>query len=393
MNILILGAAYSSNLGDGVICESTAYLLRKIYPDAVITIKDLINRTRIDHSIPPTGLRGIKKAALKNQVKIAAVRWLHYDRIYRNYSQHLRSISDYTREVCSQDVDLVVVAGGQLFMDRYALYLAHYVQEFSRKQIPVCINACGTGPLYSPSIRRLLKKALLDENVRSVSCRDNTKQMNALCGTEDYVKPAADPALWADTCYGITAASSDTVGLGIMFAPNLSQKKLLRFWTKLIEELDARKIRWKFFVNGAGTDILFAKEVFSQLPAEEGEFASHFAPVPDQPEDLVRMLSGFRSIISFRLHSHIIAAALGIPSVALTWDEKLPQFFRSIHHPERCLTIDTDVSCILSSLSRAEEEGVDSALIRRQREAAFQQLSGALNGSTVVTVHGNLPYD
>ena len=39
--------------------------------------------------------------------------------------------------------------------------------------------------------------------------------------------------------------------------------------------------------------------------------------------DFLNEISCFDRLISFRLHSHILAFALGIPSVAIKWDEKI----------------------------------------------------------------------
>ena len=46
MKILVMGAFNSCNLGDGVICECAAELLRQRYPAAQIEIRDLLNRDR-----------------------------------------------------------------------------------------------------------------------------------------------------------------------------------------------------------------------------------------------------------------------------------------------------------------------------------------------------------
>lgn len=41
MNILLIGEAYSENLGDGIICETVANLIRKEYPDCTIVVADI----------------------------------------------------------------------------------------------------------------------------------------------------------------------------------------------------------------------------------------------------------------------------------------------------------------------------------------------------------------
>ena len=42
-------------------------------------------------------------------------------------------------------------------------------------------------------------------------------------------------------------------------------------------------------------------------------------------------------MIAYRLHASITAFALGIPSVGLSWNFKVPEFYREIGYPERAI--------------------------------------------------------
>ena len=44
MKILVLGAYHSPNLGDPVICDCVADILRRRYPEAEVCCHDLVNR-------------------------------------------------------------------------------------------------------------------------------------------------------------------------------------------------------------------------------------------------------------------------------------------------------------------------------------------------------------
>ena len=79
------------------------------------------------------------------------------------------------------------------------------------------------------------------------------------------------------------------------------------------------------------------------------------------------MLAGFQSIISFRLHSHIIAASLDIPSVGVVWDDKLRFFFQKTGHEERCCTVSDKPETVLKKLQIAENEGYDRLLLEKQK--------------------------
>ena len=91
-------------------------------------------------------------------------------------------------------------------------------------------------------------------------------------------------------------------------------------------------------------------------------------PVPKRPDELVAMIAGFKSIVSFRLHSHIIAAALDVPSIALVWDGKLRFYFEKIGHGERCMTVDADPDEVIKRLDRAETEGYDRRMIEDRKK-------------------------
>lgn len=93
---------------------------------------------------------------------------------------------------------------------------------------------------------------------------------------------------------------------------------------------------------------------------------------------LVKTISRFQSIISFRLHSHIIAASLGIPSVAVVWDDKVRGFFGKIGHPERCCTLLDGPEKILNKLEKARQQGVDCKLIAEQSRSSAKWLKKAI---------------
>ncbi len=379
MNILILGAYYSPNLGDGVICECAAHMVRKIYPEANILIYDLKNRTSYKHSYPSDLEQRLKEDRRKDQLRRFVTKYLHWDKIRDHHYYALNRDRSYVEEVCALDVDKVVIAGGQLFMGRYGIFLSEYVKAFAARNIPVYINGCGVGHNHnnSPAVTKLLADALTNDICKYVSCRDDTEYMNRLILNKREILSTFDPAVWTDETYRIThtAEGRGIIGLGIMYAPHLPQKKLLNFWTRMVEVLEEKHLPWSFFTNGAGADEWYARQVFSKLPASVGSFEEHFTQVPQKPCDLVQMLDGFKGIISFRLHSHIISASIGVPSVAITWDQKVPVFFEKIEYPERCFTIDDSVEQILTAFENAVETGYKKELLEYQKEFCYRQLA------------------
>lgn len=370
MKLLVLGAYDSCNLGDGIICRCTAALIQKRFPTAEVEIRDLLRRDRRMPKAEPSP-EALKKRWFYEKARSLASR-AGIDRVLRNEQARVESYRTYIQSVCAEDYDAVIFAGGQLLMDRYALFLEQYVHAFAKRQIPVLFNACGVGPMDSRGIYPRLKAVLQSPSVGFLSCRDHVALINERFSPHVAARFAADPALWTGEVFGIQRNASDTVGLGMMYPWGMDVNRVVRFWRKLIVELDRRNTSWRIFTNGDPADIAFAKIVLN------GSGEEKICARDTEPEGLVRTIGQFRSIISFRLHSHIVACALDIPSVAMVWDDKLPIFFDALRHKERCLTVRESPECVLSALTQAEAEGYDRQRVQDLAEASRTLLLQAL---------------
>lgn len=361
MNILVLGWYYASNLGDAVLTDCTAKLLCQKYPDANIVVRDLIGRQDFSRGGNAT-LRG-KLFRLLAQLD-------------RNGSYANRHRDDLDRTAAG-NWDAVVFAGGQVFMDSLAIYVSYLTEQFAQRQIPVFFHACGMGPSYHKPIRRKLAQALNLPNVKYLSCRDDVARLHGLCGNKKAVF-AADSALWADRVFGVAAhANRKTLGLGVIDPGSLPNRQVVKFYVNLIQELESRRIPWKLFANGAEADTAFARRLLKQMP--NFPETQYLCPAPQSPKELVELIASFDSLISFRLHSHLIAASLGIPTVGIAWDDKVRFFFQSIGHEERCKTLDDAPDGVLDGLAQAIEDPCDRKLLHSLRETSRQQLWNAMD--------------
>lgn len=376
MKILVIGCYYSLNLGDGVICDCAAAMLRRHFPMAQVVIRDIGGHTAFpERSSVPRSQLFLRRG--KQLLRIGATR-MGWNRQLRHVLRNLEPVMPALERLGSEECDLVVFAGGQLWMDSLALYVQTLVDRFAARKIPVFFNACGTGPSWSREVRQRLAQALNCPAVRYVSCRDNTALVNTWCG-RDAAVPAADPALWADQVYGIPKdPGAAAVGLGIMWAGSMPLAASFAFWRRLIRRMEREHIPWKLFTNGSEWDMAFAQLVLRSLPELKGPEEAYLCPAPKSPEELVGLIAGFRSLISFRLHSHIIACSLDIPTVGLVWDDKLRFFFEKIGRPERCLSVHATPGQVLRALKQAEQIRCDREAICAQREASARQLLDAL---------------
>lgn len=369
MRILVLGSYFSNNLGDGVICECVAKRLQYHFPDAQIKIMDLKSR---DSFCPAREepMKAARERENRSQLRRIATR-LGWDKMYAHECNMIRQERAHFEKLARQECDAVVFAGGQMFMDSYALRLENVVKTFSQRETPLLFNACGVGPSCSVHIRDRLSQALSDPWVKMISSRDDAELVNRkYLAAERQAIVTYDPALWSGEVYQTVRRQSGVVGLGIMYPSHVNFRAACRFWKRLITELESRGTKWKMFVNGSGTDLAFARYVHSLIPGLNRPFEDCIAPVPGEPQALVELIAGFESIISFRLHSHIIAASLDIPSVAMVWDNKLPFFFEKIGHPERCCTVADSPQKVLKKLVTAKSEGYDRELLKEQKQFA-----------------------
>ncbi|MCI6731552.1 MAG: polysaccharide pyruvyl transferase family protein [Lachnospiraceae bacterium] len=377
MKILVLGSYYSPNLGDGVICICTAEKLRQMFPAAEVIIEDVLDRKEFDPGIE-NKIEFLKKRRNRQKLREIATKYFHWDKVFSSHQFGLQANWEHIEQIGNQSWDIVVFAGGQLFMDSYGLIVAEYLEYFNKQNTPVFFHAMGTGPSDSKKIQDILKNALTLDCVKMISSRDNVDKIRTVY--KQQAKVTFDPALDSSNVFQITKKKdADTIGLGMMFTNSISTEKAVKFWIELIRELNRQGHKWKIFVNGSLSDVAFARYVVSVMPELKKPLEAYMVSVPGTPDELIKTVSQFRSLISFRLHSHIIAASLDIPSIAVVWDEKLNFFMEKIGCKERCCQVTEKPVQILEKLSSAEKQGYDREFLEKQVQYADCLLKKKIN--------------
>lgn len=351
-NILLVGEYHSTNLGDNVLCHCTKSILAKYIPnDCSFFWLDLTYGDR-----------------LTNSKKIVYI-ILHFCSFLfpSSFIQKVRSfyitkcvMLEFSKMKKKMSIDLIIFAGGQIFMDYFAPQVYHIVMNAKKDNIPVVFNACGSGRNTKES-KRLFTKALSQNNVKKITVRDGVFMMKSL--TSMQVKQIPDWAILASDVYHVVKSNSDTIGLGVIdpIVYNLnnnvyvSEDDFFVFWKRVIFLLDEKQQKWQLFVNGSTGDYCFANRLIEYLGLKD--FNKILAPCPKSGKELVSLISSYKSIISFRLHSHIISYSLGIPTVGIVWDDKLIEFARLIHSEDRFSRIeDFDYSKLISMLEINSKE-------------------------------------
>ena len=389
MKILVIGYYYSMNLGDTVICDCVASWLRETFPFDEIVIRDIWGRSQYSGS-PDVSMQMIDKQRLRVRVRSWVTQHTPYDSQLKHERYVLSKYGDAMQKIANEPCDMVVFAGGQLLTDLMSHELSFYINAFDKRHIPVFLHALGTGPCNSKNLKSELTEALRRPSVVYLSVRDHLQAVNERyfginAGMSENTDTrrflfSADPGLWADHVYHAEKIrKTDTIGLGIMYPGNIPTGTAVRFWKKLIYLLNKNNIQWQIFTNGDNRDQLFASYVLDQLPFMTGEEKSKISAPPASPEELVRKIGRYRGIISFRLHSHIIAASMNVPSVAILWDDKLREFFRLFGCEENCFSVSDSAEKVLEALSAAVYKGWPMEKVHEMREESREMLEQAIN--------------
>ncbi len=237
-----------------------------------------------------------------------------------------------------KNADLIVFCGGGL-IKFHRQNLHYFVDDITRyavkHKIPVIMNAVGIEG-YDPGDPEcmILKEALNRNCFRMITTRDDIKSLTGDYIVNPRIETAAvcDPAFWVRETFGTERSSgadisgARRIGLNIIrpdifreYMYPVSAGEIGRLYDGLIRELTGRGFQAELFSNGTPADNEFAEWFYSVYPGyrETVPFT-----VPENTEDFVRLIAGYDRLVAARLHSAIIATALGIPSISLVWNRK-----------------------------------------------------------------------
>lgn len=243
--------------------------------------------------------------------------------------------------------DAVAFAGGILKVtnEKFFVYIPEILRMANSCGVPAFLNGISVEQYYADNpASQELRDALNLPCVKGISVRDDmeTLKRDYITNSNIVVRSVYDAAIWTRKTYedilSPTAIRDNAViGLGItrdkLFPdygnPQIDKAFLLDFWKDLTARLEADGYRWVLFTNGDTYDERFCREVLEYIGHGEK------LPAPYDGGDLVKMISRFRCVIGPRMHSNIIAYALGIPSVGFIWNQKLRFWGKKIGFPER----------------------------------------------------------
>ncbi|WP_169253039.1 polysaccharide pyruvyl transferase family protein [Brevibacterium sp. 'Marine'] len=343
--ILVLTNRDSDNVGDQIIEASVISLLKTVAVNLGLKPEKVVIRSRA--------------ASL----------------ISRKYISTLdESLLEPARRAISR-ADVVIFGGAPLFNYRYQTFYLRTIRTVeiaAEYDVPVLFSSIGIEPYSAENPRsQQLKKALALSVVKQITTRDDLESAKRYVeGTDISTALVSDPAVFADTVLGIESRvgpSSETkarrrIGLVVtragIFKDNgidFDEAAQRRFWLDVIADLEARGDDYHLFTTGHFTDEIF----LDSLVRHHGVSGKKATVIVNSPEELVAELEQCDGVIAYRLHASITSFALGIPSIGLNWNFKVPDFYRSMGYPERALDhSDWNSKTVLLALDTAMSEGV-----------------------------------
>ncbi|MDO5343403.1 MAG: polysaccharide pyruvyl transferase family protein [Candidatus Saccharibacteria bacterium] len=368
-NILLVGERYSTNLGDGVIYQTVERMIRADIPDAVIHGLDLSGR--VTYSDDTDWLLSFSDALIAKYISSDIAR-------ARLVKKQLRLL------LKRHQIDVIVFVGGQLFIDYFIRAIDVVVREADRMDIPVIFNACGFGESsasHSAKIISILSRSV----VKHISTRDAVGEIlpkklhNGVVPTR-----VMDPVVELGKYWRVTRRQGGNgvvrVGINIMSPwtthrsnPEVGNAYMKTLLLDIIAYCESNGFRWEIYSNGAGEDIGYIMGACREL----GIDAAAIALSPQIPEQLVTQIASYDIIVGFRMHTHIIAHALDIPTIGFLWDEKLLRYAEQVGLCPQFLPLDANGHAVCGALEKTMKRK-PQVRIRRQVQFSSDFLIASL---------------
>ncbi len=264
-----------------------------------------------------------------------------------NPNQQKRLRKYYTETM--QGASMILFAGGGIIEcstnHDYYHHIDLVTEIADKMEIPVCFN--GVGMVIDPNHMfgwDVMKKALNRKCVKYMSCRDGQEWLNQnVFDGKDFVVTVPCSAILSKDGFQVAHnEQSNVIGIGVIrgnifssYEKAFSEEQLLELYSGIFRALKKRGYDCRFFTNGYSKDILFAQKLMEQLK----EYAPEF-DVPENAEDLIKLIAGYQAIITARLHSCIVAYSLGVPITAITWTKKVLDFMELIGEKESAVPLE-----------------------------------------------------
>ena len=385
--IVIAGMMMDTNLGDDIYPHCLKYLFSEI-SDAEMTFCEMDFCGRAIRSELNTATE--KKAELINsknlnilqKLTIKCVNGVLYRLDQKDRAQHIvwkvnpnnqkRLYEYYTK--CLEGADLLVFGGGGI-IEFSGVHDAHHhvgtiLEIADEMHIPTVFNSVGRVVNEKHMFGfDIMKKALNRDCVKSMTCRDGVDWVNQnIYDGKPFATELPCCAVFSSEAYHVTKdPASRTIGIGVIrenifasYGNSFSPERLLDLYEQVVRKVLELGYDCCIFTNGYSKDIEFGQKLSERLGK-----STHicYALCPSNGEELVRTIATFKAMITARLHSIIVAYALDVPAVGITWTNKVADFLNLAGKPENAVPAEKlKADVLVNALQKAIKEGYDSDL-------------------------------
>ncbi len=333
-NILIIGALYSGNLGDDVIFDVVYHVCR--------SVPCHIQKMSISGRNEPAPIGSASSSGLKQSLKNRIRRLKPYQRLVeKKRCKRLRTVLE---QFDFSGLDLIIFDGGQLFFDVFVPLIAIIMEKAGQYPVKILFNACGVG-LLNQKNKMILRRIAENPQVSLMTLREDASDFlrqiqpdPILCKNKLF--RVMDPAIHCCDIFP-PAGKTNIIGIGLINETILKKHGIVlhhHAYMQLVRQIvnfcELHSLSYEFFCNGDNADYAFLKEVQKSIGKQ-----IPIAPRPTSSEELAKLISHYDRIISFRLHSHIIAASYRVPSFGLVWDTKVREFFEAVDRQNALFTV------------------------------------------------------
>ncbi|MDL2276700.1 polysaccharide pyruvyl transferase family protein [Breznakia sp. OttesenSCG-928-G09] len=394
--VLLCSLKHEKNIGDAIIADSTRYIIESVLKGKEYTIEEIDIAGKKDYSTRFS----VKKSPIYYIRKFFYLGFYGFGRILRKshfgnwledkswFFSDERKIYNLYYESLIKSNDLMIFTGGGIIKFKYQnfyQYIDYITLKANKYHRQVIINAAGIEGYDDKDAKcRRLKKALNRECVKMITTRDDISllERNYIVNKKIHTERVADSAVFISEATGISKNDkSEIIGIGLIRSKifldndiNFSEEDLLNFYVNLVNKLEQKNIKYKFFTNGMKIDYDFGIRVLEKLGREK-DISEYIFPSPINSEELVKLISGFRAVIACRLHACIVSYSLDIPAIGIVWNNKLKMFGEIIGYSKRFRTIDQlDIDDIVEVLIASWDEGYDEAQKKNYRNTVYKSL-------------------
>ena len=227
--------------------------------------------------------------------------------------------------------------------------VSRIIELADQNGIPVILSSMGFNNMDANADNEHLIRELFQKKcIKALSVRENLPLFRQYADGGDFeICQVCDPAVWTKYVYASrlpfpsSTQSEKIVGINVvrggLFKDNDIQWNLgdeLHYLDGIRQELDRHGVRYLFYTNGS-----FLDDNTLHYFADQYGIPDESLVFPMTTSEWVGTVAQFDRVASIRMHSSIVSYALGIPSVNLIWNKKIPFFYEYIGYPERAVDV------------------------------------------------------